>query len=581
MIMKWPYIFSATQFMKDFYNQLKGLFADVGNDMQEQKNRVDNLIQNSPQPSELVDLRTDENGIVHPTARDRIISDKADLQENIDQNKEDQSDINNDFTAQLAEKAKGRINLAEFDSYKVTAAQGYDYMPALIAVEQYLVTNFGGGVIIIPPGTYQVYSDHDFAANISIIGSGFYLSTLDAKADNRALSMHDNSSVLNLRLTNTYSTVRSSSNSANGINLVGKNILIDHVWIDGGASAGIYSTNASDSLVTFCIVENTLADGYHNTNGSKNIQYQTCIARETGDDAFAVVSYQSQGILTDRIKFTDCYTYHSKSRGYAIVGGSRITVKHCFSDSPKNASFYIAMESAYSTYGVDTVDLIDITSVNSNSYNPVTTYAALHIQCSDINYPIKNIKVRKAKLLNSQWRAISIGSFPSTDQRFIDIDIEDLLIDTTLSESGITYSNIKNFRLKKVRIKNTYGAGVYDGISNSGILVIDDIYIENANTSLASSTNGITIRQNYDKGRIDHLIIRDDTTNLTRPIQLPIDAYNVEVGARSYIGGNKSEYLPNYLNGIPSRIGQIIVQSGISYIATGISATTDWKQITN
>lgn len=70
--MKWPYTFSALQTISSFYTQLKGLFSDVGDDMQEQKNRVDNLITNNPQPSEVVDARTDGDGTVYGTLRDRL-----------------------------------------------------------------------------------------------------------------------------------------------------------------------------------------------------------------------------------------------------------------------------------------------------------------------------------------------------------------------------------------------------------------------------------------------------------------------------------------------------------------------------
>jgi hypothetical protein len=104
--MKWPYVFTATDFMKDFYNQLKGLFSNVGDDMQEQKSRVDTLIQNVPQPSEVVDIRTAQDSTVYPTARDRIAADRNALQENIDQNKTDQGTINAGFTSQLANNMK-------------------------------------------------------------------------------------------------------------------------------------------------------------------------------------------------------------------------------------------------------------------------------------------------------------------------------------------------------------------------------------------------------------------------------------------------------------------------------------------
>ncbi|MDD9148165.1 SGNH/GDSL hydrolase family protein [Sporolactobacillus sp. CQH2019] len=108
--MKWPYVFNVTEYMKDFYNQLIGLFKNVGDDMQEQKSRVDNLVQNAPQPSEVVDIRTAQDGTVYPTARDRIAADRNALQDNIDQNKTDQGTINTGFTSQLAETANPAHN---------------------------------------------------------------------------------------------------------------------------------------------------------------------------------------------------------------------------------------------------------------------------------------------------------------------------------------------------------------------------------------------------------------------------------------------------------------------------------------
>ncbi|WP_312093803.1 hypothetical protein [Niallia sp.] len=82
---KFPYkpFDSSTKFGVNFAKWINN-FADlVGLDLKEQKARTDNLIRNTPQPSELVDLRVDEEGVEHPTARDRIISDSAKVAANI------------------------------------------------------------------------------------------------------------------------------------------------------------------------------------------------------------------------------------------------------------------------------------------------------------------------------------------------------------------------------------------------------------------------------------------------------------------------------------------------------------------
>lgn len=81
---KFPYkpFDSSTKFGVNFAKWINN-FADlVGLDLKEQKARTDNLIRNTPQPSELVDLRVDEEGVEHPTARDRIISDSAKVSAN-------------------------------------------------------------------------------------------------------------------------------------------------------------------------------------------------------------------------------------------------------------------------------------------------------------------------------------------------------------------------------------------------------------------------------------------------------------------------------------------------------------------
>jgi hypothetical protein len=56
-------------------------FDDLDRADLEQKNRVDTLIIENPQPSEVVDLRIDRNGVVFPVARDRINAEQKKIEE--------------------------------------------------------------------------------------------------------------------------------------------------------------------------------------------------------------------------------------------------------------------------------------------------------------------------------------------------------------------------------------------------------------------------------------------------------------------------------------------------------------------
>lgn len=94
--MKWPYSFNMIESMQAFYERLKQLFADVGSDMQEQKTRVDTLMQNTPQPSEVVDMRTGRDSQTYPVARDMVLGE-------IGKTEATQAQINADHAEQLAD----------------------------------------------------------------------------------------------------------------------------------------------------------------------------------------------------------------------------------------------------------------------------------------------------------------------------------------------------------------------------------------------------------------------------------------------------------------------------------------------
>jgi parallel beta-helix repeat protein len=56
-------------------------FDDLDRADLEQKNRVDTLITENPQPSEVVDLRIDRNGVVFPVARDRVNAEQKKIED--------------------------------------------------------------------------------------------------------------------------------------------------------------------------------------------------------------------------------------------------------------------------------------------------------------------------------------------------------------------------------------------------------------------------------------------------------------------------------------------------------------------
>ncbi|WP_445506786.1 glycosyl hydrolase family 28-related protein [Niallia sp. 03190] len=89
---RWPYGPIGVATTRAFRNLINKIFGDIEADMKEQKARVDNLLQNSEQASEVVDSRVDANGDTHAILKDRLDSDYTDVTSQL-ANKAQQTDL--------------------------------------------------------------------------------------------------------------------------------------------------------------------------------------------------------------------------------------------------------------------------------------------------------------------------------------------------------------------------------------------------------------------------------------------------------------------------------------------------------
>ena len=71
---RYPYRRLKSFFDRVFRNDLNKNFEDIEADIRSQSARVDNLINEVEQPSEVVDARVDADGEVYPTLKSRLDS---------------------------------------------------------------------------------------------------------------------------------------------------------------------------------------------------------------------------------------------------------------------------------------------------------------------------------------------------------------------------------------------------------------------------------------------------------------------------------------------------------------------------
>jgi Chaperone of endosialidase/Pectate lyase superfamily protein/Right handed beta helix region len=140
----------GTLFNRVFRNDLNQNFEDIDKDIQTQKKRVDDLIINTPQPSEVVDARGG-----HPVLRDRLDSVDVQLVRSVD-------NLNT-----------REINVL-FPPDGLVAAVGdgvADDTAAIQAIIDY-VGGLGGGKLVIPNRTFLITGSLYIPSNVVIEGLG-------------------------------------------------------------------------------------------------------------------------------------------------------------------------------------------------------------------------------------------------------------------------------------------------------------------------------------------------------------------------------------------------------------------------
>src|SRR5262249_24966783 len=123
-------------------------------------------------------------------------------------------------------------------------------------------------------------------------------------------------------------SARLSTGSSTGVYISqATNFVVDHVTVDHAGSAGILNHGGSYGKITYNHVMNTLADAIHNTAGANNIEVAYNNVFNPGDDMFAIISYQSDGVICHDIQVHDNIgNTQPWGRGTSVAGGTNIQI---------------------------------------------------------------------------------------------------------------------------------------------------------------------------------------------------------------------------------------------------------------
>ncbi|AYN58716.1 glycosidase [Arthrobacter phage Peas] len=408
----------------------------------------------------------------------------------------------------------------------------------------------GGGAILIPPGSRIKHAGLSISgkSGFSIIGDGAELRATTTTTPYLQFLNCSDFQVKGVMSGGQSATTRQGPTRGFSFEHC-SDFQVDNISARDTEGVGVYLEFCSDGQFGNVKIRNTYADGMHMTRGTKRIQVNGVQARETGDDAVAVVSYNTNGdeICSD-ITVMNANSYHSKSRGLACVGGQRIRYIGGSVVQPKNAGVYIAQESSYSTYGVTDALIQGIDIQEANTYDtPTINYGGVHIAASTKSL-INNVRILDCVVRASAWRSMFLSG-----------------TDITLGRNriyggtdGINSDNIHNLSLIGNYIYGTAQWGMFLGTLGTGFLNVIDNIIEECNTAsvagadaiytgAASYAGGGIINQNTiidASSRLEQgiqamstgLIIGTNQLN-NRPMSVPATASELRMGAKVRVDG--------------------------------------------
>jgi hypothetical protein len=172
-------------------------------------------------------------------------------------------------------------------------------------------------------------------------------------------------------------------------------IRLSNITIDGAAAAGIYVGGASNYVISDVFVQNTRADGIHQTDGAHDGVIARPFITHAGDDSIAVVSYRDQPIACHHITISSPKSFDNLlGRAFSVVGGHDITWTDVFADRSDSAALYLATEGApYFTYSTRRVTVAGGTLIRSNK-NPTVNHGAVMVYAGNLHSVVDGISVR-------------------------------------------------------------------------------------------------------------------------------------------------------------------------------------------
>ncbi len=292
-------------------------------------------------------------------------------------------------------------------------------------------------------------------------------------------------------------------------------LLLEDILVDTGVSAGIMSWGGEDVMVRNCRVRNTLADGIHITNGDidttlKSFSVIGCHTYNTGDDGIAIVNYDTAAANPEDSFFLDAtitgnVCVDCGTGGIAAHGGGNITISSNAIDGTWSHGIAVDSEGAYGQTSVRRIKVIGNT-LNDVGQNLTAGFGdAILVSALESN---TTVSVAFNDIANPVGRAVNVAAQRvAIHGNTVDMDTSTANPAVSVGGSVSTTKVPHSTQVTNNKIYRAYGGGIAvvgPDAENAKGVVITGNYIENANSSLGATNDGILVQG------CDHVVIKDN-----------------------------------------------------------------------
>jgi hypothetical protein len=468
-----------------------------------------------------------------------------------------------EHTAQLADIA---INIRTY------GAKG-DGSDDTIAIQNAInaIKAFGGGTLLIPDGIFTVSSRLLFPSNIRITGTGQLKAAngipgFIIMGNDDTVNGNENISIDGISINGNRQAATSNTEFDFGIDLRNvQNVYVGNVYISNCGGDGIYLGKGTANGCRDVVIETSTFDNC-NRNGVSVIFGNTILINDntfrnlSGNPGAGVDIEPNAGDIVTNVKVSGNRSINCEIgfEAYALAAGSQIV-----------DSVFSGNKASECVKGMLLNSVTDFTAESNLIYRASETGVVLE---STTRLSFKGNEIVDCNTSNAGFMGLHLFSGNqnadiSENKITVSVTSQYQLYNVYESSTGNSNNVVRNNILSPFRTAGFFIGGTntvdtmnqrYDNVPNSSQLKIGNRTFRSANTASGAGIAGDRIFNN-----------------------------NPTAGAAAewvYASGNWQPVQCGVIGSIaatPSFVGQLAVVAGVGYMATGISGTGDWKQITN